>query len=400
MRQCSIADIKPGMVLGQPLHAYYGGKRTLLLGAKAAFSAPLITKLQSMGYSFVYIEEEGTEEIVPENVLSDETWDNALQAVSRYYEKICSYIKELSKKRDRKSVDIMEMGMLSFPLPKSSLLRESVRDIIEDLFIIGKVEGYDTISGVSRTNAIHNHVLNVTVISLLIGSEYGFVDSEQNVLGMGALLHDVGKTVLPGIYEKRYWELDPDDQEEVQKHPLLGERLLSEARSISEAERQIIVQHHERQDGNGYPFGLKGKNNKPLRSPYHEANRIFRFAEIVAVANVFDNLVSGNYFQHRFTPEEALKELNREAGTGLNSDIVRVLSNLVTLYPVGSNVVIKRHSDANLMGAQGVVAKSDTKDSREIEIILLYDGNGKRMQPYVEKVHLVDDKSIKLSIAY
>ena len=388
------------MVLGQPLHAYYGGKRTLLLGAKAAFSAPLITKLQSMGYSFVYIEEEGTEEIVPENVISDETWDNALLAVSRYYEKISSTIKELSKKRDRKSVDIMEMGMLSFPLPKSSLLRENVRDIIEDLFIIGAVEGYNTISGVSRTNAIHNHVLNVTVISLLIGSEYGFVDSEQNVLGMGALLHDVGKAVLPGIYEKRYWELEPSDQKEVQKHPLLGERLLSEARSISEAERQIIVQHHERQDGSGYPFGLKGKNNRPVRSPYHEANRIFRFAEIVAVANVFDNLVSGNYFQHRFTPEEALKELKREAGTGLNSDVVRVLSNRVTLYPVGSNVIIKKHSNANLKGALGVVAKSDTKDSRGVEIILLYDGNGKRMQPRVEKVHLYDDKSIKLSIAY
>jgi len=388
------------MILGQPLHAYYGGKRTLLLGAKAAFSVPLITKLQSMGYSFVYIEEDGTEEIVPENVISDETWDNALLAVSRFYEKICSYIKELTKKRDRKSVDIMEMGMLSFPLPKSSQLRESVRDIIEDLFIIGAIEGYNTISGVSRTNAIHNHVLNVTVISLLIGSEYGFVDSEQNVLGMGALLHDVGKTVLPGIYEKRYWELEPSEQKEVQKHPLLGEQLLSEARSISEAERQIIVQHHERQDGSGYPFGLQGKNNKPIRSPYHEANRIFRFAEIVAVANVFDNLVSGNYFQHRFKPEEALKELNREAGTGLNSDVVRVLSNLVTLYPVGSNVIIKKHSDANLMGAQGVVAKSDTKDSRDVEIILLYDGKGKRMQPRAEKVNLYDDKSIKLSIVY
>lgn len=387
------------MVLGQPLHAYYGGKRTLLLGGKANFTAPLITKLESIGYSFVYIEEEGTEEVIPENVISGETRDNSLLAISRYYEKISSYIRELSKKNDRKSVDIMKMGMLSFPLPKSSMLRESVRDIIEDLFIIDTVDGYNAISGISRTNAIHNHVLNVTVISLLIGNEYGFVDSEQSVLGMGALIHDVGKVVLPGIYEERYWELDPSDETEVQKHPLLGERLLSEARSISEAERQIIIQHHERQDGTGYPFGLKGKNNKPVRSPYHEANRIFRFAEIVAVANVFDNLVSGNYFQRRFTPEEALKELNREAGTGLNSDVVQVLGNLVTLYPVGSNVKIIKHADSNLIRAQGVVAKSDTKDSREIEIILLYDGNGNRIQPRVETVHLFDDKSTKLSIS-
>ena len=387
------------MVLGQPLHAYYGGKRTLLLGARAKFSAPIIGKLESTGYSYVYIHEDGTEDVVPEDVLSDETRDNALLAVSQYYEEINRTVKELTQKNN-KPVDIMKMGIISFKLPKTALLRDSVRDIIGDLFLIGSVEGYHSISGISRTNAIHNHVLNVAVISLLIGNEYGFVDAEQMELGMGAMLHDVGKAVLPGIYEKRYWELEPAEHGTMRQHPLLGEKLLSDVRTISETERQTIVQHHERQDGTGHPHGLKGDGSKPLRTHYTQPNRIFRFAEIVAVADMFDNLLSGNYFQHRFSPEDALKELYREAGLGLNADIVRVFSNLVTLYPVGSNVKIEAHPDSSLVGSEGVVAKSDRNDSGIVEIILLYDSAGKRMPARKESVQLYKDKTIKLSVRH
>ena len=59
------------MVLGQPLYAYYGGKRTLLLGRGAEFSQQVIDRMQSMGYSSIYIEEEGIESVIPEDVLGD-----------------------------------------------------------------------------------------------------------------------------------------------------------------------------------------------------------------------------------------------------------------------------------------------------------------------------------------
>lgn len=398
MKQCSLDDLKPGMVLGQPIHAYYGSKRTLLLGGRAKVTAPIIEKLESIGYSFVYVDEEGTEDVIPEDVLSSETRDNALLTVSRFYEGINSYVNELSQKKKKKPIDIMKIDTFDLKLPKPSVLRECIRDIIEDLFIVASVRGYNTISGISRNNAIHNHTLNVAVISLLIGNEYGFVDTEQMVLGMGALLHDVGKSVLPGIYEKRYWELDPSERALMQQHPELGENLLSTVRAVSEAERQIIVQHHERQDGSGYPFGLRGDNSKPVRAHYTQPNRIFRFAEIIAVANMFDNLVSGNYYSHRLSPEEALNELYREAGTGLNSDIVRVFSSLVTLYPVGSNIKIEKHPEKELIGNEGVVAKSDGQDSELVEIIILYDRHGRRIPARKETINIYQDDTVKLAV--
>lgn len=399
MKQCSIADLKPGMVLGMSIHGYFGSKRTLLLGMKAKLTAPIIGKLESIGYSFVYIEEEGIEDVIPEDLLSEETRDNSLLAISGYYEKIHSTVKDLIRKDD-KAIDILKQQGATINLPKIAPLKESLNNIIQDLFLIGSVDGgYHTISGISRFNAIHKHVLSVAVISLLIGNEFGYVDSEQTILGMGALLHDVGKAVLPGIYEKRYWELDQSEHAIMREHSRLGEKLLSGVMSISEAERQIIIQHHERQDGKGYPFGLQGDNSVPVKSHYIKPNHVFRFAEIVAVADMFDNLVSGNYYPHRLSTEEALNELFKEAGTGLNTEIIRTLSSLVILYPVASIVKIEKHPDPDLEGYEGVVAKADGPESDIVEVIILYDADGKRISPRPEKIYLDEHELYKLAVA-
>lgn len=398
MKQCAISDLEPGMVLAQPIHAYYGSKRTLLLGGRASLSPAIINKLNSLGYSYVYIEEEGTEDVIPEDALSDETRDKAFLSITTYYEQVNTTIREMNRQGGKK-IDVLEAENLHLQLPKSSTLREAVKDIIEDVFLIGSDIGYHAISGISRTNAIHNHVLNVAVLSMVVGAEFGYVDDEQKILAMGALLHDVGKALLPGIYEKRYWELDPTEHTVMRHHPLLGEKLLREARTISEAERQVILQHHERQDGSGHPHGLRGDNTKPVRTQYTKANHIFRFAEIVAAADMFDNLVSGNYFEQRFTPEEALGELYREAGIGLNSEVVRALADLVTLYPVGSNVTVKKHPDDNFIGAKGVVLKSERSDSNEVEVIILNDKNGTRIPAQRESLPIFSDERFKLQVS-
>ena len=387
------------MVLGLSIHGYFGSKPTRLLGMRAKLTASIIGKLESLGYSFVYIEEEGIEDVIPEDLLSEETRDNSILALSGYYEGIHSSFKDLIQKDD-KAIDFLKKQGETINLPKIAPLKESINTIIQDLFLIGSVDGgYHAISGISRSNAIHKHVLNVACISLLIGNEFGYADFEQTILGMGALLHDVGKAVLPGIYEKRYWELDQSEHDIMREHPRLGEKLLSGVMSISEAERQIIIQHHERQDGKGHPFGLQGDNSVPVRSHYTEPHHIFRFAEIVAVADMFDNLVSGNFYPHRLSPEEALNELFKEAGTGLNTDIIRTLSSLVILYPIASNVKIEKHPDPDLEGYEGVVAKVDGPESNIVEVIILYDADGKRISPRLEKIYLDEYELYKLAVS-
>lgn len=395
MRQCAIKELNAGMVLGMPLHAYYGGRRSLLLGAGATLSSEIIKKVDGMGYSHVYIEEEGTEGLIPDAMLSDETKDSALLTLSHYYEQMRNNVLNLSQKGVQTN-DLIRAETLNIHTIPTVGLRRCIRDLIQDLFIIGTVKSYHSAPGISGGNAIFNHVLNVSVLSLLIGGKYKFVDDEQNMLAMGAILHDIGKAVLLDIWGKRYWEMNEAERDLLRNHPALGEKILANVRTINEAERQIIAQHHERQDGTGYPFGLTGDNRQPLRTHYAEPNKIFRFAEIVAAANMFDDLTSGNYFAQRFSPKEGLEQLARESGTGLNSEVVKSMNSLITLYPLCSNVKITKHPDPKLIGFEGVVSESDRADLPEIELILLKDASGKRVKAWKERIPVREDNYVKL----
>lgn len=379
MRQCSIHLLKPGMIIGQPVYMYLGGRRTLLLGRNAEITPSMVEKLLSMGFPHIYIQEPGTEDIIPDDILSDDTRDKALTAITLIYDQIHKIISN-PRSKYFENLDVLEANHLDIAVPSTKPLRDRLREVIQDLFIIGSVRGYEPMAALSTTNPLHNHVLNVTVISLLIGWQYTFSDSEQVSLGMGALLHDLGKTLLPSIYTKRFWELKPDEKQIWKYHPELGEKLLANDRDITEIERQIIIQHHEQQDGKGFPFGLKGQNKAPVKSSFHEQNQIFRLAEIVSVANVFDNLISGDTVSSRLTPQDALIEMSQMAKIRLNRDIVRTLNGIVLRFPVASNVQIISHTKQELVGCKGVVARVEGA-FKPIEVVLLYSPDGRRITP-------------------
>jgi HD-GYP domain-containing protein (c-di-GMP phosphodiesterase class II) len=383
------------MTLGMPLYTYIGGKRTLLLGNGADFSAPVIDRIRSLGYSSVYVEEQGTDGLIPEDVLSDQTRDNALLTISKYFQEAKNTI-ENQVQKGRKLKDFIKSEVLGVSAPPAEPIRDCIKDLITDLLVVGSVKGYHSITGMSKTNYMINHSLNVAVISMLIGAHYKFIDSEQLMLGMGALLHDIGKTFLFDLAELHYWELEPEERTLLQEHAILGGRLLENLQTISEAERQIIIQHHERQDGTGYPHGLKGDNKKPLRTHYTEPRHMFRFAEIVAAANAFDNYLNGNYNQQIMTPSKALEELQKLSGTAHNRVVVNAIRSLVTLFPVCSNVRITAHSDPLLVGIQGVVSKSDLNGTKEVEVILLRDKHGRKLSPVRENLRLSDQVNMEL----
>lgn len=395
MRECAVSQLRSGMVLGQALYAYNGVRRTLLLGRGAEISAPIVSRLENIGYSYVYIEEEGTEEVLPQDILSEESRANALSEIAEFIGELVKTFEEMV--RDASGpVDFMKAINLSFNLPRTSGIKDSIRNIIEDLFIIGSVEKYETNAVIPRTNAIHRHALNVAVLSMLIGYQYEYTDPELQELGLGALLHDIGKLTMLDFYDKKDWELSPEEKIEMRKHPELGEHILSNSRTITEIVRQIIIQHHERQDGQGYPNGLKGSNQLPLRSNFTELNHIFRFAEIVAVANVFDNLVSGHSTPNRMTPSQALATIKQQAGTVLNRKIVETLESSVNLYPIGSNMKITSHPNPDLIGFEGVISQTMSEENASIEVILLYNKEHKRIPAQKEVIKITNNQSVEL----
>lgn len=139
------------------------------------------------------------------------------------------------------------------------------------------------------------HALATSVFALILAKQSGMTsDKTLNALGLGSLLHDVGMSMLAMDIESKP-ELTPDEFKELKQHPELGKRLLDNIRGIPPEVREIVMQHHEQPNGNGYPNGLR-------------ANEIIHLAKIVAIADSFAALISARPF--RPEPQHPLTALN------------------------------------------------------------------------------------------
>jgi len=146
------------------------------------------------------------------------------------------------------------------------------------------------------------HSISTALFSVLL-AEKAQLGSEKSLtlVGMGALLHDLGMSQLAFDAETKE-ELTALEWKEVKQHSELGKRLLDGVRGVSSEVKAIVLQHHEQENGNGYPNGLRG-------------NQIYAPAKIVAVADAFSALVSKRPFRSRaFEPLDAIKVMREDRG--------------------------------------------------------------------------------------
>ena len=169
------------------------------------------------------------------------------------------------------------------------------------------------------------HSERVSTLSVAVGEELGLDADAIEVLRLGALLHDVGKIGVPDEILRKRGRLTPAEFDAIKTHPTAGARIL---RSIPFLARHIpIVElHHERPDGDGYPYGLKG-DAIPLG------------ARIVHVADAFDAMTSGRSYRPARLPFEAVAELRRCVGTDFDGESVEALAAALTRLAGGRDAV-------------------------------------------------------------
>jgi HD-GYP domain-containing protein (c-di-GMP phosphodiesterase class II) len=178
--------------------------------------------------------------------------------------------------------------------------KEGVSDMV-DLIIIDDDTSSYLLNITSHDFYTYTHSVNVGVYSVL-SSKALFKNStlhNMRELGAGFFLHDIGKVkVNPNIINKK-GKLTDDEISEMRTHPEQGFKILSEADQLSEECKVIVMQHHERYDGTGYPLGLKGDN-------------IHLYGRICSIADVFDALTSERPYKTKLNPFAALKLMKEE----------------------------------------------------------------------------------------
>ena len=155
------------------------------------------------------------------------------------------------------------------------------------------------------------HNTRVAELAVQIGRAMELPTDRLRTLARAGLLHDVGKIGIPDAILNKPGPLDPDEWTAIKRHPDLGHEILSRVPSLRR-EAEIVIAHHERIDGSGYPRGLHGEQI-PLE------------ARILAVADTYDVLISNRPYRQAFDNERALRILREESGTHLWEPAVRAL---------------------------------------------------------------------------
>ncbi|KKN56592.1 hypothetical protein LCGC14_0570610 [marine sediment metagenome] len=166
-------------------------------------------------------------------------------------------------------------------------------------------------AGEYRDEGTGNHVLRMAKYSRIIAEQLGiFTKEECEDLEYAAPMHDIGKIGVPDKVLLKPGKLDPDEWEIMKKHSEMGHSILSSSKSKYMKMGAIIaMNHHERFDGKGYPNGLKG-TDIPL------------VARIVAVADVFDALVTSRPYKSAWSTEDALIYIQQQSGTHMDPQCV------------------------------------------------------------------------------
>jgi HD-GYP domain-containing protein (c-di-GMP phosphodiesterase class II) len=186
--------------------------------------------------------------------------------------------------------------------------RSIVRSILKDRSIVGHVMEMTSIDHYILQHSVKAGTFGLALAINLLGDKLD--DTDMTDLSTAFFLHDIGMTKVPRSVVDKEDPLTPADWDVIRKHPLWGHDKLSKAGSLSDKAASVVLYHHERCNGSGYPFKKTG-DDIPI------------YAKICAIADTFESLTSKRPFRPAKTPFEALKIMQREMANEFDPDLFK-----------------------------------------------------------------------------
>jgi HD-GYP domain-containing protein (c-di-GMP phosphodiesterase class II) len=332
--------LKPGMVLAGDLFSKEG---IFIWPAKKPITQSVIDELKKKGIRELYytknINKDLSQNMPP--MFSEEIKEEAKEAIDNILEQV---------KKDEK-VNVEEVRNVI-----ERLFKEMISKLGKAAINLSIVKNYDEYT--------YTHLINVTILSMFFSKFLGASDFVIKEVGMGAILHDIGKVKIPTSILYKPGELTEEELKIIKKHPIIGYFAIKDEPTVSTYAKKIVLFHHERFDGNGYPLGLK-------------FDRIGRYPQIVSLADVFDALTSERPYKPGMSIPQTLNFIMKKSGIYfeplLAQKFIMEMSKLYGLpspYAIGSFVLLNT-------GEKAVIAQKDSEYTLRPTVLVIENALGK-----------------------
>ena len=208
----------------------------------------------------------------------------------------------------------------------------------------------------------HARALQVAIYMMVFGRYLRLERHEIHLLGLLGLLQDIGKTRLPAEVLEKQGPLTPDESRTARRHVELSAHILGSTPALPPKLADLALLHHERQDGSGYPRGLKGY-------------QIGLFGSIAGICDTYDALMTLRPYAEQLSPSAAATILLGERGSGFHTQLVEQFIQCVGAFPVGSAVELGS-------GETGLVIAQNRLQRLKPMVMLLFSPEGKELDPH------------------
>lgn len=287
MRYVSIHSLKENDVLGLPI---YNADGKVLVNSDIKLTKRIIERLIALGINDVCVNDEISDGI--------DAYDS------------------ISQKIKTKSIKHLQ----DFNLDKA--MKDACK-IVEELKYHTDI--YEYFNTKTFDNYTYEHCIAVSVYATMMGFACGYNEKQCQNLAVAGILHDIGKKCIDSNILHKPAKLTVDEFEQVKKHPGYGFNMVRENHMISSTVKTSIFEHHENEDGSGYPRGLKG-------------DEIYKFAKIIHIVDVYDALISKRPYKEPMKPKDAIDYIIEKTGTMFDEYYVDIFIQIIPAYPRGSIV--------------------------------------------------------------
>ncbi|MFC7063994.1 HD-GYP domain-containing protein [Halobacillus seohaensis] len=328
MKVVYTAHLQQGDTLGKSI---YNENGKVLLRQGVTFTKSLIRRLFDYQITYVYVDDPLTSDIQVNYPINEETRSKAIHTIKR------SFL-DLQKSNNNDQKILFERISLEMNQTVSTIVSE-LRGNHDTMSLLSDIFVYD--------DYVFTHSLNVAMYAIALANELDLPNRKVEEIGLGAILHDIGKMTIPRNILLKTSSLTAEEFTLIKTHAEAGFQLLRSVSSVPLVAAHCAYQHHERLDGSGYPRGITEKD-------------IHLYGKILAIADVFDAVTSNRSYRSAMLPHEGLEVLYSGAGTLFDRNMVAAFRKCVTVYPNGLGVEL---SD----GRKGIVsAQNENLSDRPI----------------------------------